>query len=441
MLSSSRPIWYITAAAAVGSIIEWYDLFVYGSLVVILSRVFFPEQNPALSVLYAIAAFVAGAAVRPFGGLVFGRIGDRVGRKYAFLLTIVVMGVGAVTTGLLPTYATAGILAPLSLMTLRVIQGLALGGEWGGASIYIAEHVPDERRGYWTSFIQATATLGLLISSGVVLAIRLSLGQAAFGEWGWRIPFLLSAVLVGIAIFMRMKLKETPLFTKLKEMRNTSASPIKEAFGSKSNLKLMLVALLVVSGSSVVWHTGQFYANIYMQTTLKIDFVSSSTVTLIALAAGAPFFILFGWLSDKIGRKKILLLGSLFAAISYLPLYIGMKEFSNPPNVPVLTGLLFFQIFFSAMCYGPLSAFLVELFPAKVRYTSMSVPYGIGTGDVGDGTVLISPAIVVATGNIFSGLVWPIAIPLLTFCLGLLYLRESRETKIWKEVEQKAEEE
>ncbi len=433
--SPTRTLSFVTIASTLGSVIEWYDLFVYGALVVVLSRVFFPSPTPALSLLAALAAFVSGAAVRPFGGAVFGRLGDLVGRKFAFLLSIIVMGVGATFTGLLPTYASVGLVAPALLLTVRVVQGLALGGEYGGAAIYIAEHAPDSSRGYWTGYIQATATCGLLLSLAVVLATRVSLGQDDFLLWGWRVPFLMSSVLVVIAVLLRWRLKETPIFTKLKIAKKTSDAPLTESLANKMNLRLVFLALVIVSGSSVIWHTAQFYSMIFMQTVLKLDFLTSGLIMLPALLLGAPFFVLFGWLSDRVGRKRVLLLANLLGAIALLPLYIGMRAFSNPPNVPVLATLVFVQVLLSAMAYGPLAAFLVELFPARIRYTSLSVAHGVGTGDIGDGTVLIAPALVLATGNIYAGLIWSVAVPLIVLSVGLRFMRETRQIKIWEEAE------
>lgn len=433
--SQTRTLSFITLTSTLGSVIEWYDLFVYGALVVVLSRVFFPSPTPALSLIAALAAFVAGAAVRPFGGAVFGRLGDLVGRKFAFLLSIIVMGVGATFTGLLPTYASVGLVAPALLLIVRVLQGLALGGEYGGAAIYIAEHAPDRSRGYWTGYIQATATCGLLLSLAVVLATRVSLGQDDFLLWGWRVPFLMSSVLVVIAILLRWRLKETPIFTKLKNAGKTSDAPLRESMTNKMNLRLVFLALVVVSGSSVIWHTAQFYSMIFMQTVLNLDFLTSGLIMLPALLLGAPFFVLFGWLSDKVGRKKILLLANLSGAIALIPLYVGMRTFSSPPNIPLLATLVFLQVLLSAMAYGPLAAFLVELFPARIRYTSLSISHGVGTGDIGDGTVLIAPALVLATGNIYTGLTWSVAVPLITLLVGLRYMRETRQIKIWEEPE------
>jgi MFS family permease len=415
-----------------GTVIEWYDLFVYGSLVVVLSGIFFPAQNPSDSVLLALGAFVAGAAVRPLGGAVFGRIGDQLGRKRAFLLTVIVMGTCAFMTGLLPTYSSVGVTAPVLLVALRVTEGLALGGEVGGATVYLAEHAPRQSRGLWTSLLQASGTLGLLISSVVVLVSRLSLSQAAFTDWGWRVPFLFSAVLVVFAVWLRLRLTETPLFVELLARGKTSTAPIRETFADRGNLRALLVALLVVSGSSVIWHTAQFYSSVFMQTTLKIGFTDASLVTVSALACGSPFFILFGWLSDRVGRKKVILLGNLLG-LALLPIYLGLESMSNPVNLIGLAILAFVQVFLSAMAYGPLGAYLAESFPTRIRYTSLAIAYGVGTGDVGDGTLLIAPWLALVTGNIFAGFIWISAVPILAFVGGLRLMRESRGRELSEE--------
>lgn len=420
-------------AATSGTIIEWYDLFVYGSLVVVLANVFFPTGDQFVSLLYSLAAFVAGAAVRPLGGMFFGRLGDTVGRKYTFLLTITVMGTCTVLIGLLPTYSKIGLLAPLALVSLRLIQGLALGGEYAGAAIHVAENVPDDKRGYWTSYIQVTATLGLLLSTSVVLLARFNLDQTSFDEWGWRIPFLLSSVLLGIAITIRWRLKETKLFSRIVDLNKTTTHPLRDSIGNRRNLKHILAALIIVSGASVVWHTAQWYSLIFMQSILGMDLFSSSIVMVVAISAGVPFFIFFGWLSDKVGRLKVIVLGCILASTSFYPVYLGMKFFSDPPNLPILTGLVFLQILFSSMCYGPLAAFLIERFPARIRYTSVSVSYGIGTGDVGDATLFVVPAIIFATGSIYAGLGWSIIIPLATFIIAIFCIKETK-TSIWSEV-------
>ena len=412
---------------------EWYDLFVYGSLVVTLSAVFFPSTGAVPAILPSLGAFVAGAAVRPLGGAIFGRYGDLMGRKSAFLMTTIVTGLGSVGVGLLPTYSQVGIIAPVALVSLRIIQGLALGGEYGGAAIYIAENTSDTNRGFWTSFTQSASTLGLLLATVVAVASRISLGEAAFQSWGWRVPFLSASLLLAIGLAIRLRLTETPLYTALKSINKTSSSPLSESIARKANLRLILLAVVVVSGSSVVWHTAQFYTSIFMQNTLKIDFVTAGTITLVALALGAPFFVFFGWLSDRVGRLKIMLLGSVLGALTFYPSYRIIALYSHPANVPILTALLFTQVFFSSMCYGPLGAFLVEFFPGRIRYTSMSISYGIGTGDIGDGTLLIAPILVLLTGSAYAGLIWSTLIPIATSVIMFLLVKETRAKTIWTE--------
>jgi MFS family permease len=424
---------FVAAASVFGSVIEWYDLFVYGSLVVVLSGAFFPSQNPSVSVLYALGAFVAGAAVRPLGGAVFGRIGDKLGRRRAFLMTVIVMGVCAFLTGLLPTYGAIGILAPLLLVGLRITEGLALGGEFGGATVYLAEHAPASSRGAWTSLVQVSATVGLLLSTVVVLIARLSLSQTAFADWGWRVPFLFSAVLVIVAVWLRLRLTETPLFTELVAEGKTTKEPIRETFSDRKNVKALLIAMLVVSGSSVIWHTAQFYSSVFMQTTLKVSFTDASTVTVAALALGAPFFVFFGWLSDRVGRKKVILIGNMLG-LAFIPLYLGLDAFSAPLNLPGLVTLGFAQVFVSAMVYGPLGAYLVESFPTRIRYTSLAIAYGIGTGDIGDGTLLIAPWLALVTVNMYAGLLWIVAVPMTTAIGGLKLMRETRGTSLSMQV-------
>jgi MFS family permease len=426
----------VIAASSAGTMIEWYDFYLYGTLAVFFSTLFYPPGHPTAAFLASLATFGAGFAVRPFGAIFFGRIGDLVGRKYAFLVTLTIMGGATTVVGLLPTYAQIGMAAPIILVILRLLQGLALGGEYGGAATYVAEHAPDDRRGHYTSYIQTTATLGFFFALGVVLITRLSVGDAAFKVWGWRIPFLLSAVLVVLSFYIRMKLQESPLFSKLKDTGKTSKAPIKESFGNRRNWKLILLALFgATAGQAVVWYTGQFYALFFLQTTLKVDYVTAYLIVVVALALGTPFFVVFGKLSDRIGRKKIMMSGCLIAAITYIPIYVAMSAFSNPVQPVMLTLLVFIQVVYVTMVYGPIAAFLVELFPAKIRYTSMSLPYHLGNGEFGGFTPLIASSIVVSTGNIYAGLAYPIAVALLTFVIGTFFLPETNHVRIWDEVE------
>ena len=433
--TTDYKLWQVILASSAGTMIEWYDFYLYGTLAVFFSDLFFPTGNSTASFLASLATFGAGFAVRPFGAVVFGRVGDLIGRKYAFLVTLTIMGGATTFVGLLPTYAQIGIAAPIILVLLRLLQGLALGGEYGGAATYVAEHAPDDQRGYYTSFIQTTATLGFFLALGVVLATRVGVGDEAFKEWGWRVPFLLSALLVALSFYIRIKMRESPLFSKLKDQGKTSNAPLKDSFGNKRNWKLILLALFgATAGQAVVWYTGQFYALFFLQKVLNVDYVTSYIVVAIALALGTPFFIVFGKLSDKIGRKKIMMGGCLIAALTYVPLYMAMHHFANPINHVMLTLLVFVQVLYVTMVYGPIAAFLVELFPAKIRYTSMSLPYHLGNGEFGGFTPLIATAIVAATGNIYAGLAYPIAIALMTFIIGALYLPETNHIRIWDEV-------
>jgi MFS family permease len=415
--------------------IEWYDFYIFGSLAAIISTQFYPEGNATVNFLKTLATFAVGFAVRPFGALVFGRIGDLVGRKFAFLVTLLIMGGATAAIGLLPSYQSIGIAAPILLVILRLLQGLALGGEYGGAAVYVAEHAPDGKRGFYTSFIQTTATLGLFVSLLVILTVRAAVGEDAFKAWGWRIPFLLSIVLVGMSYYIRVRLKESPLFTRLKESGKTSTQPLKDSFGTWSSWKVFFLVLFgATAGQAVVWYTGQFYALFFLQTVLKVPLTTAYIVVAVALLAGAPLFIFFGALSDRIGRKKVMMAGNLIAALSYYPIYQAMKAFSDPLNPVMLTVLVFIQVIFVTMVYGPIAAFLVEAFPAKIRYTSMSLPYHFGNGWFGGFLPLISTALVARTGNIYAGLIYPIAVAILTFIVGSLYLRESYTDRIWDEV-------
>ncbi|HET9775409.1 MAG TPA: MFS transporter, partial [Gemmatimonadaceae bacterium] len=356
----ARGIWKVITASSVGTMIEWYDFYIFGSLAAIISTQFFPGSSPTASFLKTLATFAVGFAVRPFGALVFGRIGDLVGRKFAFLTTLLIMGGSTAAIGFLPGYGRIGIAAPIILVILRLLQGLALGGEYGGAAVYVAEHAPDGRRGYFTSFIQTTATLGLFVSLIVILVVRALVGEDAFKIWGWRVPFILSILLVAISYYIRMRLQESPLFAILKESGRTSTAPIRESFGTWSRWKVFLVVLFgATAGQAVVWYTGQFYALLFMQTVLKVPLFTSYVCVAIALVLGAPLFVVFGGLSDRIGRKKIMIAGNLLAAVLYVPIYHAMKFYSSPVNTVMLTLLVFIQVVFVTMVYGPIAAFLV----------------------------------------------------------------------------------
>jgi MFS family permease len=421
-------------ASSAGTMIEWYDFYIFGTLAAIISTLFFPAGNETVALLSTLAVFATGFVVRPFGAAFFGRIGDIVGRKFTFLMTISIMGGATFVIGLLPTYEQIGLLAPVILVVLRMLQGLALGGEYGGAAIYVAEHAPDDRRGYFTAYIQTTATLGLLLSLGVIIATERIVGEAAFASWGWRIPFLLSGVLVLMALYIRLSLKETPLFQKLKASGKSSTKPLSDAFRNNA-WKLMALALFgATAGQGVVWYTGQFYALFFLQTVLEVSLETSALIVGAALILATPFFLVFGRLSDRIGRKRIILAGCLLGAVTYVPLYAAMNAVSDPLNAPVMVLLIFIQVIYVTMVYGPIAAFLVELFPAKVRYTSLSLPYHIGNGVFGGLVPLVSSAIVAATGNIYAGLSYPIAIALMTFFVGIFMLRETNTVRIYEEV-------
>lgn len=423
-------IWTVIGASSAGTLIEWYDFYIFGSLATIISTQFFPKGNEVVNLLLTLATFATGFVVRPFGALFFGRIGDLVGRKYTFLVTLLIMGFSTTAIGLLPNYEAIGIAAPILLLLLRLLQGLALGGEYGGAATYVAEHAPDGKRGFYTSFIQTTATLGLFVSLGVILASRTMIGEEKFADWGWRIPFLLSVFLVIISFIIRRKLHESPVFQEMKSSGKASTSPLRDSFLNPENRRMVIIALLgATAGQGVVWYTGQFYALYYLQTVLKVDFVSTNYIIAAALLLATPFFIVWGYLSDIYGRKKIMMTGCLIAACSYIPIYKAMGYYSgfedgSAPNIPALIGLVFIQVFFVTMVYGPIAAFLVELFPTKIRYTSMSLPYHIGNGIFGGIVPLVGTYLVDKTGDKLSGLYYPIAIALMTFIVGSIYIKE-----------------
>jgi MFS family permease len=457
---------FVIGASAIGTVIEWYDFYLYAVLATFLAPVFFPG-DPTAQVLSALATFGAGFAVRPFGAIVFGRIGDKTGRKVAFLLTVSIMGGATVLVGLLPGYAQIGVLAPIILVILRMLQGLALGGEYGGAAIYVAEHAPDNKRGMYTSWIQTTATIGLFLALLVILIFRLSLGAEQFASFGWRIPFLLSAILVLGALYIRFRLQETPLYQRAKAQGKTSDAPLRDSLGNGRNWRLILLALFgMTAGQAVVWYTGQFYALSFMTGPLGVKFADAYTVMLIGIALATPFFVLFGWLSDKIGRKPIILGGCLIAAIAYFPLFNAMKGFAGPttdatdaagkaikvatdPNLVGLTAMVFLMIVLVTMVYGPIAAFLVEYFPARIRYTSLSLPYHLGNGEFGGWLPFIATAVTGAAvvggglawlGSItpggagFAGLWYPIIVALVTVVIGTFYVPETKDVRIWDEV-------
>ena len=427
--SEPSTIRQVILASSVGTLFEWYDFYLYGSLAAFFSGLFFPKGHETAAFLASLATFGAGFAVRPFGALVFGRLGDLVGRKHTFLVTIVIMGVSTAAIGLLPTYETVGMLAPILLVVLRLAQGLALVGEYGGAATYVAEHAPDDRRGYYTSFIQTTATLGFFVSLAVILATRVAFGDETFQSWGWRVPFLLSFVLLGISVYIRLKLRESPAFLKLKAENKVSKNPLKESFTNPLNLKYVLLALFgATAGQGVVWYTGQFYALFFLQNTLKVDFVTSYILIGIALAIGTPFFVVFGHLSDRIGRKPIMLTGCALAVVLYYPLFRALVAVATPPDIhgPATVAILVVLMLLVTMVYGPIAAFLVELFPVQIRYTSMSLPYHVGNGVFGGFMPLIAASMTAVTGNIYAGLIYPCAVALVTVMVGVLGIRESR---------------
>ena len=473
----STSIWRVILASSVGTMIEWYDFYIFGTLATVISPLFYPSGNDTLALIAYLSTFAVGFVVRPFGALIFGRIGDLVGRKYAFLVTLVLMGAATALIGLLPTYASIGLAAPIALLVVRVVQGLALGGEYGGAAVYVAEHVPDERRGFYTSFIQITATLGLFCSLVVILVVQNAMSPADFRAWGWRIPFLISILLVGISLYIRLRMDESPVFQRIKSAGMTSAKPLKEAFTEWPNLKRVLISLFgATAGQGVVWYTGQFYALFYLQTILKVHQTSAYYIVAAALLLGMPLFVVMGSLSDRIGRKRLMMAGCLLAVLSYMPIYQAMQRVAGsevvtaiPQRHPVtgaitltpqtmvdgtlapakevltysslgelatntaawqLVGLVFLQVVLVTMVYGPIAAYLVEAFPARIRYTAMSLPYHIGNGVFGGLLPLIGLSVVARTGNIYAGLYYPIAVAALTFVVGSLLLRETHTEKI-----------
>ena len=518
-------------ASSLGTVFEWYDFYIYGTLGAFLAKYFFSNVPPAVGFIFALLAFAAGFAVRPFGALIFGRLGDMIGRKYTFLITMTLMGIGTFFIGMLPGYDTWGLAAPIVLICLRLVQGLALGGEYGGAATYVAEHAPKDKRGYYTSWIQTTATLGLFLALLLILGIRTMMGESSFGSWGWRIPFLASGILLIVSIWIRLSLNESPVFQRMKEEGKTSKRPLSEAFGEWANAKIAILALLgATAGEAVVWYGGQFYALFFLTQTLKVPGVPAQIMIVVALALGTPFFVIFGWLSDKIGRKPIILAGFLLAVVTYFPLFKGITHFANPKleaalaSAPVTviadpgecsfqfkatgtekftTGcdiaksalvnlsvnyttqdapqgtpaqvkvgdqtltatspdfakalpaaitkhgypasadpndinyfmtvvLLWILVIYVTLVYAPIAAWLVELFPSRIRYSGMSLPYHIGNGWFGGFLPATVFAIVAWTGNIYSGLWYPVAIAAMSLVVGFLFLPETKDVDITK---------
>jgi len=487
--TSKATIWKVIGTSAIGTMIEWYDFYIFGSLTTVIAPLFYPPENQTFAYIAYLATFAVGFLVRPFGALFFGRIGDLVGRKHAFLVTMLIMGGAPACIGLLPTYAQIGIAAPIILLLIRVLQGLALGGQYGGAATYVAEHVPDKRRGFYTSFIQITASLGFFLSLSVILIIQNTMSADQFAGraesfGGWRIPFLISVFLVGISLYIRLRMKESPIYQQLKTSGMTSASPLIEAFTKWENLKIVLISLFgATAGQGVVWYTGQFYALFYLQSILNINATSANYIVAIALLLGMPFFIFFGALSDRVGRKWIIMAGCLLAVLTYLPIYGAMQsaagsnvvtatsqkdpatgaikltpqsfdenktltaapkvlpyssisQLVSSPTAWTLIFLVFLQVIWVTMVYGPIAAFLVEAFPAKIRYSAMSLPYHIGNGVFGGLLPLIGLSVIAETGNIYAGLYYPMIVAGITLVVGSIFLKETHGHKIWAEVKE-----
>lgn len=466
-----RKLWEVIFASSAGTVIEWYDFYIFGSLAAIISTKFFPSENPTAAFLSTLATHGAGFVARPFGAIVFGRLGDMIGRKYTFLVTLVLMGGSTFAIAFIPQYASIGMLAPILLLVLRILQGLALGGEYGGAATYVAEHSPQHERGKYTSFIQTTASIGFFVSILVILGCQFALGKDAFTDWGWRLPFALSGFLVVLSYFIRRNMDESPAFAKLKKEGAISKSPLRDSFKSRENVKLMLIAMFgAIIGQGAIWHTSQFYSQIFITKMLNVEYGSAQTIMAVAVTCATPFFVFFGILSDRIGRKKVMMAGVLLASLFLYPIYKGMDKVVNegtivstrltekgeitqfadgkiitksvkkladdqlevktevtlPTTAKLLLGLLvFIQVLFATMAYGPIAAFLVELFPTKIRYTSLSIPYNVANGIFGGCSPFIATWLGAMTGSKFAGLYYPIFLTALTFIVGMLCVKET----------------
>jgi MFS family permease len=429
-----RELRRVVLAAAVGNVIEWYDFYIFGSLASILAVKFFQKENPVAAFLSTVALFSVGFLIRPLGAFLFGWIGDRVGRKYTFLVTLSGMGVSTALIGFTPTYASIGIAAAFILFFLRLVQGLCLGGEYGGAITYVAEHIADEKRGYYTGWLQTSPTLGIVVSLGTIVGIRSWLGVETFDAWGWRLPFVLSLFLVAIAVYIRLSLQESPVFQEIKQKGQTASNPWREAFLS-ANVRTVLVATVVVLGQGCVWYSSQFWALYFLQTVQKIDVLSSSLIVGAALLLAAPTLVFWGWLSDRVGRKPIILAGMLLASLTYYPLYRALGSFATAERIHYPMAILVVAVLvnYVGMTYGPIAAFLAELFPARIRYTSVSVPYHIGNGWGGGLVPIVTTSAYLSKGSLAWALAYPIALPLLMFVIALFVMPETRGRKVWSE--------
>jgi len=423
----------VITAAAGGNVIEWYDFYIFGSLATILAVKFFDKSNAIAALLSTIALFTAGFLVRPLGAFVFGWMGDRVGRKYTFILTLVGMALGTGAIGLIPTFEQIGLSAAIILFCLRMVQGLCLGGSYGGAITYVAEHVPEDQRGYYTGWLQTSPTLGIVLSLIIIIATRTYFGEAAFADWAWRIPFLCSFLLVFVTMYMRANFEESPVYEEIKAKGKTSKNPWREAFLNPANLKYVVIATIVVLGEGVVWYSSQFWALFYLQTVSKVDTLTSAFIVGIGLVIGTPSLVFFGWLSDKIGRKPVILGGFFLAAVTYYPLYSWLGAVSQPGhvNIPIAIFIVAIMVCYVGMVYGPIGAFLAEFFPGRIRYTAVSMPYMIGNGWGGGLVPFITTAVYAATGSLFDALIYPIAVPAVCLILSLFLMPETRKMKIW----------